>query len=49
VAVEVLYFFPPGRDIGERYVEKALPVIPDQLARVAVPLAGMLNRVLGRN
>jgi hypothetical protein len=47
VAIEVVYFFPPGRGIGERYLEKTLPVVHEQLARAAVRLAGVLNQALG--
>ena len=49
VAEEAVYLFPPSREIDERYVEKALPVIHEQLAKAAVRLAWVLNRVLGQN
>jgi hypothetical protein len=49
VAVEAVYLFPSSREIDERYVEKALPVIHEQLAKAAVRLAWVLNRVLGQN
>ena len=49
VAIEVVYFFPPGRDIDERCIEEALPIIPAQQAKAAVRLAGVLNRMLGHN
>ena len=49
VAVEAVYLFPSSRVIDERYVEKALPVIQEQLAKAAVRLAGVLNRTLGQN
>jgi hypothetical protein len=35
--------------IDELYVEKALPLIDEQLAKAAVRLAGVLNRALGDN
>jgi hypothetical protein len=49
VAVEAVYLFPPSREIDDRYLEKALPVIHEQLSKAAVRLAWVLNRVLGQN
>ena len=49
MAVEVVYFFPPSRDIDERSVEQALPIIREQLAKAAVRLAGALNQALAGN
>ena len=46
MAGEAVYLFPASREIDERYVEKALPVIHEQLAKAAVRLAWVLNRVL---
>jgi hypothetical protein len=46
VAQETVYLFPDSRVIDDRYVEKALPVIHEQLARAAVRLAGVLNQAL---
>jgi hypothetical protein len=37
------------RVIDDRYLEKALPVIHEQLAKAAVRLAGVLNWVLGQH
>jgi len=37
------------RVIDDRYLEKALPVIHEQLAKAAVRLAGALNRAVGTN
>ena len=48
VAQETVYLFPDNRVIDDRYAEKALPVIHEQLAKAAVRLAGVLNRGLGR-
>ncbi len=48
VAIEAVYLFPASREIDERYVEKSLPVIHEQLAKVAVRLVGVLNRALGQ-
>jgi hypothetical protein len=48
VAHETVYLFHASREIDDRYVEKALPVIHEQLAKAAVRLAGVLNRALGR-
>ena len=47
VALEAVYLFPDNRVIDDRYLEKALPVIHEQLAKAAVRLAGALNRALG--
>jgi hypothetical protein len=44
VATEAVYLFPDSREIDGRYLEKALPVIREQLAKTAVRLAGVLNR-----
>ncbi len=49
VAEEAVYLFPSSREIDARYVEKALPVIHEQLAKAAVRLAWVLNRVLGQH
>ncbi len=46
VAVEAVYLFPASREIDDRYVEKSMPVIHEQLAKAAVRLAGALNRAL---
>ncbi len=48
MAIEAVYLFPASREIDERYVEKSLPVIHEQLAKVAVRLVGVLNRALGQ-
>ena len=48
VAQEAVYLFPDGRTIDERYVEKALPVIHEDLTKAAVRLAWVLNRALGQ-
>ena len=47
VAIEAVYLFPPSREVDDRYLEKALPVIHEQLAKAAVRLAGVLNLALG--
>jgi nuclease S1 len=49
VAPETVYPFPDSRVIDDRYVEKALPVIYEQLAKAAVRLAGVVNRMLRAN
>ena len=49
MAQEAVYLFPDSREIDDRYLEKALPVIHEQLAKAAVRLAGVLNRALGQN
>ena len=49
VAIEAVYLFPASRGIDERYDEKALPVIHEQLAKGAVRLAGVLNRAFAGN
>jgi hypothetical protein len=49
VAQEAVYLFPASREIDDRYVEKALPVIHEQLAKAAVRLAWVLNQGLGQN
>jgi hypothetical protein len=48
VAIEAVYLFPANGEIDERYVEKAMPVIHEQLAKAAVRLAGVLNSALGQ-
>jgi hypothetical protein len=48
VAIEAVYLFPANGVIDERYVEKTLPVIHEQLAKAAVRLEGVLNRIFGR-
>ena len=48
VAWEAVYLFPDSRVIDDRYLEKVLPVIHEQLAKAAVRLAGVLNRALGQ-
>ncbi len=45
VALEAVYLFPDSRVIDDHYLEKALPVIHEQLARAAVRLARVLTRV----
>ena len=40
VAQEAVYLFPASREIDDRYLEKALPVIHEQLAKAAVRSAG---------
>lgn len=47
VAGEAVYLFPESRKIDERYFEKSLPVIHEQLAKAAVRLAWVLNMALG--
>ena len=47
VAQEAVYLFPDTREIDDHYLEKALPVIHEQLAKAAVRLAGVLNRAFG--
>ena len=37
------------RVIDDRYLEKALPVIHEQLAKAAVRLEGVLKRELGKH
>ncbi len=49
IASEAVHLFPANHEINERYVEKALPVIQEQLAKPAVRLAWVLNRALGQN
>lgn len=49
VARKAVNLFSDTRVIDERYVEKALPVIHGQLAKAAVPLAGVLRRELEAN
>jgi hypothetical protein len=46
VAFEAVYLFPASREIDDRYLEKALPVIHEQLTKAAVRL--VLNRGLGQ-
>lgn len=46
VALVAVYLVPASRQIDDRYLEKALPVIHEQLAKAAVRLAGVLNRAL---
>ena len=48
VAQEAVYLFPDTRVIDDRYLEKALPVIHEQLAKAAVRLARVLNQALGQ-
>jgi len=40
VAIEAVYLFPENREIDDRYLEKTLPVIQEQLAKAAARLAG---------
>ena len=47
VAIEAVYLFPASREIDDRYLEKSLPVIHEQLAKATVRLAGVLNQALG--
>jgi hypothetical protein len=47
VTMEAVYLFPASREINDRYLEKALPVIHEQLAKAAVRLAWVLNQALG--
>ena len=47
VAIEAVYLFPASREIDDRYLEKALPVIQEQLNKAAVRLVGVLNQSLG--
>jgi hypothetical protein len=49
VALDAVYLFPDTRVIDDRYLEKALPIIHEQLAEAAVRLAWVLNRALGQN
>ena len=49
VATEAVYLFPASHQINDRYLEKALPVIHEQLARAAVRLSWVLNRALGNS
>jgi len=49
VAQKIVYLFPDSRVIDDRYLEKALPVIHEQLAKAAVRLAGVLKRAVGTN
>jgi len=49
VAIQGVYRFPASGEIDERYVEKALPVIQEQLAKAAVRLAWVLNRAFTGN
>jgi hypothetical protein len=44
---EALYLFPESREIEERYIEKAVPVIHEQLAKAVARLAWVLNTALG--
>ena len=48
VAQEAVYLFPDSRAIDDRYLEKALPAIHEQLAKAAVQLAAVLKRALGQ-
>lgn len=48
-AQKAVSLFPTTRVIDDHYLEKALPVIHEQLARAAPRLAGVLNRALGRS
>lgn len=47
VARETVYLFPASREIDDRYLEKAIPVIHEQLAKAVVRLAWLVNRALG--
>jgi hypothetical protein len=49
VALETVYLFPASRGIDDRYLEKALLVSHEQLAKAAVRLAGAVNRALGQS
>lgn len=49
VALEAVYLFPDTREVDDRYLEKALPVIHEQLAKAAVRLAGVLNQAMGQS
>jgi len=49
VAIKAVYLFPASGVIDERYVEQALPVIHEQLAKAAVRLAGVLNQAVAGN
>ncbi len=49
VAREAVYLFPDSRVIDDRYLDKTLPVIHEQLAKAAVQLAWVLNRALARS
>jgi len=49
VGKEAVYLFPEGRVIDDRYAEKALLVIHEQLAKAAVRLAVVLNWALGQS
>jgi hypothetical protein len=44
-----VYLFPGSREIDDRYIEKALRVIHEQLAKAAVRLAWALNQALAGN
>ncbi len=46
VAIEAVYLFPASGEIDERYAEKSLPVMQEQLAKAAARLAEVLNRAL---
>jgi len=46
VTMELIYLFPDTRVIDDRYLEKALLLIHEQLAKAAVRLAWALNRAL---
>jgi len=46
VATEAVSLFPASHQINDRYLEKALPVIHEQLAKAAVRLAYVLNHAL---
>ena len=48
VALEAVYLFHDTRVIDERYAEKALPVIHEQLAKAAVWAVGVVNRMMAR-
>ena len=49
MAIEAVYLFPASGEIEERYLEKALPAIHEQLAMTAVRLAEALNQALAAN
>jgi hypothetical protein len=48
VALVAVYLLPASRVIDSCDLEKALPVIHEQLAKAAVQLAGVLNQALGQ-
>jgi hypothetical protein len=48
VAAEHAYRLPADHDVGRAYVEANLPVVQQQLWRVGVRLAGLLNAIFER-